>query len=75
MLRVLLLATLTWPKLRMLALDFNTSVPAAATVNDAGLLVMLPASLLTRTVNSATLAAAPVEVAEVTIAAVVGGVV
>ena len=74
MLCELLLATLTFPKFKMLALDLSTSVPAAATVSDAGLLVTLPVSLLTTTVNSATLPAEPLDPAEVTIAAVVGGV-
>lgn len=49
--RVLLLATFTVPKSKLLELDWSSRVAAAETVSVAELLVRLPAALLTTTEN------------------------
>ena len=53
--RALLLATLTLPKFKLLALELSTRVPVLEMVNKAWLLVTLPLSLLTTTENCAAL--------------------
>jgi hypothetical protein len=57
---VLLLDMLTLPKFKLLALELSTKVPVFETVNEAGLLVTLPALFLTTTVNCAPLSEAVV---------------
>jgi len=51
----LLLDMLTLPKFKLLVLELSTSVPVVETVNEAGLLVTLPALFLITTVNCAPL--------------------
>jgi hypothetical protein len=55
---VLLLETLTLPKLRLFVLEFSMRVVGAVTLNEAALLVTEPAALLTTTVNCAALSEA-----------------